>query len=117
MPSHRTQRLNGDMQKELSMLIQQLKDPRITAFLSVMRCEVTSDLSYCKVLIGSINGYEDAAQACEVLKKASGFLRSGLSKNLRIRKAPELIFIPDDSAQYYEKINRIIDELEENEGN
>ena len=56
MPSHRIDRLNSDMQRELSSLIKQLKDPRIDDFLSVMRVEVTSDLSHAKVYIGSING-------------------------------------------------------------
>lgn len=117
MATHRTERLGGDIQKELAALIRELKDPRIDDFLSVMRCDVTSDLSYCKVRIGSINGSQRAKEACAVLAKASGFLRRNLSKNLRIRKAPELIFIPDDSAEYYEKINRIIEDINENEKN
>lgn len=112
MPSHRTERLNGDMQKELSSLIREMKDPRITDFLSVMRVEVTSDLSYAKVYIGSIDGSKAAAEACEVLKKASGHLRGCLSRQLRIRKAPELIFIPDSSAEYASHIDKLLDGLE-----
>ncbi len=109
MPSHRVDRLNKDMKQELSSLIQNMKDPRINSFLSVMRVEVTSDLSYAKVYIGSIKGFEEAKLACEVLKKAAGHLRTNISKNMRIKKSPELIFIPDDSTEYFNKINSILE--------
>ncbi len=113
MPSHRIDRLNKDMKQELSSLIQNMKDPRIDSFLSVMRVEVTSDLSYAKVNIGSIKGYESAKEACAVLKKAAGHLRTNISKNMKIRKAPELIFIPDDSTEYFNKISSILEGLKD----
>ena len=109
MASHRIDRLNTDIRRELAQQLTELKDPRIDGMISVMRVEATEDLSYAKVLIGSINGYKAAEEACTVLKKASGFLRNRLSKNLKIRKAPELTFVPDDSAEYFEKINTIIE--------
>lgn len=110
MPSHRIDRLNSDMQKELSVLIRELKDPRITDMLSVMRVEVTSDLSYAKVFIGSLTGGADAKASCDLLNKhVSGHLRSEISKRLRIRKSPQLTFVPDSSAEYYEKISSILE--------
>ena len=108
MPSHRRDRLNRDLKKELSELIPTMKDPRIDSLLSVMRVEVTNDLSYAKIYIGSIKGSKAAAEACEVLRKAAGHLRSQLSSRIHIRKTPELQFIPDDSAEYAERINTII---------
>lgn len=109
MPSHRIDRLNKDIQLELASLIPALKDPRIDSLVSVMRVEVTNDMSYAKVYVGSVNGFEKAKEASAVLKNAAGHLRSQLSKNMRIRKAPELRFIPDDSTEYYQKINRILE--------
>ena len=110
MPSHRIERFNEDLRRELATLIRELKDPRIESLLSVMRVDVTSDLSYAKVYIGSLEGFEKAKTACEVLKKhAGGHLRSEVSKRLQIRKIPELRFLPDDSSDYYNKINDIIE--------
>lgn len=110
MPSHRIDRLNSDMQKELSVLIRELKDPRITELLSVMRVEVSSDLSYAKVYIGSLTGGDDARSSCDLLNKhVAGHLRSEISKRLRIRKSPQLTFIPDSSAEYYEKISTLLE--------
>ncbi|MCL1829864.1 MAG: 30S ribosome-binding factor RbfA [Oscillospiraceae bacterium] len=109
MPSRRQQRLNQDFKKELSMLLPTLKDPRIDSFLSVMRVDVTNDLSYAKVYIGSIGGYDKAKEATGVLKSAAGHLRSQLAVSMHIRKIPELIFVADDSAEYALKIDNIIE--------
>ena len=113
MPSHRTERLNKDFKREISAVLSGMKDDRINEFLSVMRVEVTSDLSYAKVYIGSLNGFEQAKAACDVLKKAEGYVKSVLAKNLRIRKIPELQFVPDDSADYYNKISTILEGLKD----
>ena len=109
MASRRQQRINQDFKKELSLLIPAMKDPRITSLLSVMRVDVTNDLSYAKVYVGSIEGSAKAKEGCEVLKAAAGHLRSQLAAKLRIRKIPELIFIADDSAEYAERIDSIIE--------
>lgn len=109
MPSHRVDRLNKDFKREISSIFSQMKDGRVNQFLSVMRVEVTSDLSYAKVYVASLNGHEQAQEACEVLKKAQGHVKTELAKRLRIRKIPELQFIPDDSVDYYNHINTIIE--------
>jgi len=109
MPSRRQERLNQDFKKEISLLIPTLKDPRIDSLLSVMRVDVTNDLSYAKVYIGSIGGYGKAKEACDVLKSAAGHLRSQLASTLSIRKVPELIFVADDSAEYAQRIDSIIE--------
>ena len=115
MPSHRIDRLSKDIKRELSDIISNMKDPRLNSMLSVMRTQVTSDLSYCKVYIGSIEGGDKAREAVEVLKKAAGHVRSELAKRLRVRKAPELIFIADDSTDYYQHISSILEEIHNNE--
>ncbi len=108
MPSYRIARLNADFQREISTILTQMKDARLQTMLSVMRVEVTSDLSYAKVFVGAIEGAERAKEACAVLKKAEGHIRSELAKKLRIRKVPELVFVADDSVDYFNKINTII---------
>ncbi len=109
MPSHRVDRLNKDFKRELSSIFTTMKDPRINDLLSVMRVEVTSDLSYAKVYVGSLEGSQKAREAVEALKKAEGHVKSELAKRLEIRKIPVLTFIADDSADYYAKINDIIE--------
>ncbi len=109
MPAHRIDRLNKDFKREISAILTEMKDERVNQFLSVMRAEVTSDLSYAKVYVASLDGFEKAKEACAVLKKAEGHVKTELARRLRIRKIPELQFVPDDSVDYYNKINTIIE--------
>lgn len=109
MGGHRAQRLNEDFKREISGILASMKDARVNEFLSVTRVEVTSDLSYAKVFISSLKGYEQAKAACEVLVGAQGHIKTSLAKRLRIRKIPALQFIADDSVEYYYKIQGILE--------
>ncbi len=90
-----------DIKRILTLIISQLKDPRISeAMLTVVRTEVAHDLSFCKVYISALEGIDAAAEACKVLEKtAKGHVRSELGKALTIRKVPDIRFIPDDSLE------------------
>ena len=111
MSSHRVERLNKDIKVHLSREIPTLKDPRVDCMPSVVRVDVTPDLSHATVLISSVYGLEKAKECCEALKKASGMLRSSISRSMHIRKAPELHFIPDGSVEYADHINRILERI------
>jgi len=113
MGSHRTERLNKDFKREISDILTSMKDGRVNEFLSVMRVEVTNDLSYAKVYIGSLHGSERAKEACDVLKKAEGYIKTSLAKTMRIRKIPELTFIPDESVDYYHRIQGVLEGLKD----
>ena len=115
MPSHRSERINADFRRELALCISKMKDPRI-GLLEVVRVKVTSDLNYAKVYIASISGGEAAVEACEVLKKAEGYIKTELAHTMNIRKIPALEFIPDDSVDYYNRIDSILKGLKNDEG-
>ena len=108
MSSHRIERLNSDLRRRISMQISRLKDPRLDPMLEVLRVNVSPDLSVAKVYIASVNGGEAAAEACEVLKGAEGHIKSELAKTMEIRRIPSLVFIPDDSVDYYNHIDSIL---------
>lgn len=81
--------------------------------ISIVRVDVTRDLSYCTVQISAMEGMERAKRACEGLRSATGYIRHELGARLRLRKVPELIFKPTDSIEYGAHISRILDELKE----
>lgn len=55
MASHRIDRTTEDIKRELTAILRELKDPRVQeTMLSVVRVEVTNDLSYCKVYVSSM---------------------------------------------------------------
>lgn len=50
MPSHKLGRTTEDIRRELSAILRELKDPRVqNDLISIVRVEVTSDLSYATV--------------------------------------------------------------------
>ena len=111
MPNYKVGRLSEDIKREMSALIRELKDPRVSQMLSIVRCEVSNDLSHCKVNVSALEGEDATRESIKGLQSASGFLRRELSNRLHLRKCPELSFIADDSIAYGAQINRILEEL------
>ncbi len=99
-------RMSEDIRRIISGKMRDLKDPRIAGgdMLTVVRCEVASDGSFCKVYISSLEGLDRAKQAVKGFESASGYLKREISNVLGLRKAPELKFVPDDSAEYSARI-------------
>ena len=95
--SNRVERISEEVTKELAMLLRNVKDPRVSqTMLSVVRCEVTNDMRWCKVFLSAL-GECDQKELKKGLKSCSGFLRRELAHRLRLRYTPELVFVLDDS--------------------
>jgi ribosome-binding factor A len=117
MAGHKLGRTTEDIMRELTAIFRELKDPRVGGLISIVRVEVTSDLSYCTVYISAMEGMERAKEALKGLKSASGFIRHELGERLSLRKVPELVFRATDSIEYGAHISRLINDLkEEREG-
>lgn len=113
MAGHRIERTTEDIKRELTAIFRELKDPRVSgAFLSIVRVEVTNDLSYCTVSVSAIEGLDRAKQAVKGLESAAGFIRRELGHRLRLRHVPELIFKATDRIEYSAHINRILHDLD-----
>lgn len=113
MADFKSGRMASDLQRIISGMIPELKDPRIKGqMLTVVRCEVTRDRSSARVYISSVEGMERAKEAVKGLESASGLIRREVSSLLHLRKAPELRFIPDDSTEYSARISKILKELD-----
>ena len=117
MPNYKVGRLSEDIKREMSALIRELKDPRVSQMLSIVRCEVSNDLSHCKVNGSAPEGEDATRESIKGLQSASGFLRRELSNRLHLRKCPELHFIADGSIAYSAKINDILEHLDHHEHN
>lgn len=113
MANHKLGRTTEDIRRELTAIFRGLKDPRVTGcFLSIVRVEVTNDLSYCTVYVSALEGMDAAKGAVKGLKSASGYIRRELGNKLRLRHVPELIFTPTDSIAYSAEISRILNSLD-----
>lgn len=109
MPGHRMDRVTEDIKREVIDIMRDVKDPRIKGLVSVVRIEVTSDLSYAKIYVSDIGG--NVAESAKGLNNAAGFIRSNLASRLKIRKTPQLKFIADDSIKESVRISKELDDL------
>lgn len=113
MAGHRLERTTEDIKRELTAIFRELKDPRVQqAFLSIIRVDVTNDLSYCMVYVSAMEGLDRANEAVKGLKSAAGFIRRELSHRLKLRYVPQLIFKATDSIEYSANISRILNDLD-----
>lgn len=109
--SLRSNRVGEQMKKELSEIIsRKIKDPRV-GFVTVTDVKVTGDLQQAKVYITVLGTDYNREETLKGLAKAKGFIRSELGTRIRLRKTPELLFEFDESIEYGNRIERIIDDL------
>lgn len=118
MSSHRSGRINEEMKKEISMIIQNsIKDPRLHTMVSVTRVDVTKDLRYAKVFVSIFGDDKTKEDALTALKSSAGFIRREAAHNINLRYAPEIIIKEDDSIEHGMHIDKILDKIKEKENN
>lgn len=110
--SNRVQRISEEVARELSVLLRGVKDPRVSqVMLSVVRCEVTNDMRWCRVYLSAL-GEHDKKELKRGLLSCSGFLRRELARRLRLRYTPELVFVMDDSIAHGAHIAAVLNTLD-----
>lgn len=111
--SVKIERLNNNFQQVISeILLEEVKDPNLK-FVTITGCDITNDLSFCKVYFTTLS--EDKDEVLNSLKSASSFIRGEISKRVEIRHTPELRFIFDESIEYGNKIEKIINDINNKE--
>ncbi|MBE6352843.1 MAG: 30S ribosome-binding factor RbfA [Treponema sp.] len=114
MGQYRLQRLNDQLRDEISQLILrgEVKDYRVSTFLSINRVEVTSDLGYAKVYVSSFLTDNQVKRGVAGLNSAAGFIQSSIAKKMRIRQFPKLQFIVDSGMKSGFKMVQTLNQLE-----
>ena len=109
---NRIDRISEEVKKELSLVVRDLKDPRLqTSMVSVVNVSVTKDLRFAKAYI-SVLGDESAKKgAIDALKGAAGFIRKEIGHRIDLRYTPEFSFVLDDSIEYGSHINEVLKNL------
>lgn len=111
MASFRMDRTSEDVKRELTDIMRTVKDPRVNGLLSVLKIDLSKDLSTCKVYISSLEGYEAAKSAVVGLNSAAGYVRRELGMRIKLRRSPQIQFIADDSIEQSARINQMIHDL------
>ncbi len=113
MPGYKIGRITEDIKRELTAILREVKDPRVKeCFLSIVRVEVTNDLSYCTVYVSTMEGIKATKRAVLGLRSAAGYIRRELGARLSLRHVPELLFKATDSIEYGAAISQKLRELQ-----
>lgn len=114
LPYKRSQRVSDLLREEIADIIfYKLKDPRI-GFITVTGVDVTDDLKMAFVYI-SVLKEEEKKATLDILNTAKSFIRSDLSKRLRMKSIPSLEFRLDTSVEYGDRIERLLREIKKND--
>lgn len=119
MKGIRGERLAGEFQKEISSVISgKLRNnfPSLSVVISVTKADVAPDLKSAKIYISVYDPDKERAEnSYKIIKENAGFIRRELARVMTMRTVPELRFVPDDSMEYGEKIDRLLNEIEKDE--
>ncbi len=108
----REKRINAEILRNLSEILSRLKNPSITAMVSVMRVDTTNDLKHSKVWLSLYGTQSQCDETFKAIEHGASFIRRELASIMKdMRTMPELHFLKDDSQEYSQKINKIISEI------
>ncbi len=108
----RTERIDEDIKYYIDKILREnISKFTNTGIITVTGVKTTKDLRYSKVYV-SIFGTKYTHQTFEKLKNASGFVRKNLASMLKARSIPDIVFELDDSMEYGEKMDKLIDNLD-----
>jgi len=114
--SQRLMRINDEILRECANILRsEIKDPRISAMVSVTEVETSNDLSQAKIFVSIMGDDARKEEVMEGLKNAAGFIRRGIAERINLRSTPEIKFLLDSSLDYSLKMAKLIAEANANE--
>ena len=114
MKVSRTARLNGEYQKEISVLLRRLQSSRsdFKGIVSVTEADVAPDLKTAKIYISIYTGSEEEKKRTfEIIKESAGYIRHELAQVMRMRTVPALTFRMDRSMEYGSKMDELFKKI------
>lgn len=108
MAGHRLTQIGGQIRKELSdLVLREMRDPRV-GFVTITQVTVSGDLRHARVGVSCIGDEAAQQETLQALQHAAGFLRSEISKRIRMRTMPQLMFQLDHSMEQAEQVQRTL---------
>lgn len=116
MPSHRIDKVEKLIKEEISSIFfQKLNLPEL-GFLTITNVKLSPDLKVAKVYF-SVFEKEKRESALEKINEKIKFIRSELAHRISIKFVPELKFYIDDTLDYVEKIEGLLDRIHKQDDN
>lgn len=111
MSNNRKDRVAEEVKKVVSEVVRtDIKDPNL-GMVTVTDVDMTKELEVATVYFTTLNENKEEAEIA--LNKAKGLVRSAVAKEIRLRKAPEIVFKYDNSIEYGSRIESLLNEIRE----
>jgi ribosome-binding factor A len=94
------------------MISRDMKDRRV-GFVTVTGVQMSPDLRRAKIFVSLMGSVSEKQESLATLNHATGWIRHELGKRVRMKFLPEIVFLPDTSQEYGERIDKLIDEIRE----
>lgn len=109
--SLRTDRVADQLRSELALLLaREVHDPGV-GFVTLTRVQVSPDLQQARVWYTALGDDKSRANTARALERVAPFLRRQIGGRLRLKRAPELKFVYDESVAGQDRIEQILSEL------
>ncbi len=103
-------RVNESVRQILSEAVPELKDPRI-GFVTVTGVVTSPDLRHARVFVSVLGNPQKQQRSLAGLEAAHGVLQARISRELRLKRTPQLAFEYDRSVEEGVRMSALIDEL------
>jgi ribosome-binding factor A len=114
MVKKRTDRLNSLLKEVISEVVtKDVRDPRVSQFVTITRVDISKDLHHAKVYISVIGTMAEKEQTIEALQSAAGFIALHASKKVIMRYFPSLTFKLDSSVEQHLRIDALLGQIHE----
>ncbi|MBM3208056.1 MAG: 30S ribosome-binding factor RbfA [Chlamydiae bacterium] len=118
MAKIRVERLNSLLKEVISeVVMRDVKDPRMSQFVTITEVNITSDLHHAKVYISVIGDANLKKQTLEALQSAAGFIAVQASKKVTMRYFPNLTFKLDESIEKHIRIETLLGQIKKEQTN
>lgn len=118
MVNYRNGRINEEIKKEVSNTIQnKIKDPRLSAMVSVTNVDTTRDLSYTKVYVSIFGNDLAKKETLQALKSSAGLIRKEIGLHVKLRHVPQVIIELDETIEKAIHLESIFSKIKEKDKN
>jgi len=99
------------MQREIAEILRsELKDPRVASLVTITGVELSPDLAHARVFFTVLGDEATIDGSVQGLRSAAGFVRTALSRRMRLRIVPQIGFEYDESVVRGVALSALIDQ-------
>ena len=113
---HRPERVAEEIRNEVNlMLAGELKDPRLAGDVTITEVRLAPGMRTIRIFVRIEGTEEERKKTLKGLDAAKGFVRHELVERLHMRRAPEVLFMLDQTEEIEKRINELLHKPESTE--